>query len=67
MSDDDGEITILTAATTQSKSLRTTIPAGIVRQFSLMEGDKIKWKMEVKDNELVIVARPVKRGSTHAS
>jgi antitoxin component of MazEF toxin-antitoxin module len=60
----NGETTILTAATTQSKSLRTTIPAGIVRQFSLIDGDKIQWKMEVKDNELVIVARPVKRTIT---
>jgi bifunctional DNA-binding transcriptional regulator/antitoxin component of YhaV-PrlF toxin-antitoxin module len=63
MSIGDGETTVLTAATTVSKSLRTTIPAGIVRQFSLMEGDKIQWKMEVKDNELVIIARPVKNTS----
>lgn len=57
----EGEVTILTAATTKSKSLRTTIPAGIVRQFSLTGGDKLQWKMEVHDKELVIVARPVKK------
>lgn len=58
---EDGETTVLTAATTQSKSLRTTIPAGIVRQFALGEGDKLRWKIEAKGNELVIVARPVKK------
>jgi len=57
----DGEATILTAATTKSKSLRTTIPAGIVRQFSLREGDKLLWKIDLRNNELVIVARPVKK------
>jgi len=59
----EGETTVLTAATTQSKSLRTTIPAGIVRQFSLTDGDRIKWKIEVKDGEMVIVARPLKKGA----
>jgi hypothetical protein len=58
---DDGETTVLTPATTLSKSLRTTIPAGIVRQFSLADGDKIRWKMEVIEGELVIVARPLKK------
>jgi hypothetical protein len=64
---DDGETTVLTAATTQSKSLRTTIPAGIVRQFSLSEGDKLQWKLEVKNGELVIVARPLKVGKAGKS
>lgn len=57
---EEGEITVLTPATTLSKSLRTTIPAGIVRQFSLANGDRIRWKIEVKDGEMVIVARPIK-------
>lgn len=58
---DDGETTVLTPATTLSKSLRTTIPAGIVRQFSLGDGDKIKWKIELVNGEMVIVARPLKK------
>lgn len=57
----DGETTVLTAATTQSRSLRTTIPAGIVRQFALSEGDKLQWKIEVLEGALVIVARPLKK------
>jgi len=36
-----GEITILTKATSKSKSLRITVPIGIVKHFSLSEGDKL--------------------------
>ncbi len=61
-----GEITVLTPATTKSKSLRTTIPAGIVRQFSLTNGDELHWKIEVKGNELVIVAKPFKVSTSRA-
>ena len=57
---EEGETTVLTPATTKSKSLRATIPAGIVRQFRLADGDRISWRIEVRDKELVIVARPVK-------
>ena len=64
MSVPEGETTVLTAATTTSKSLRTTIPAGIVRQFALSDGDKLQWKIEAKNNELVIVARPLKKKSS---
>lgn len=58
---DNGEITIITSATSKSKSLRTTIPAGIVRQFSLTEGSKLGWQIEAREkNELVIVLKPVR-------
>ncbi len=57
---DDGETTTLTPATSKSKSLRTTIPAGIVRQFELTEGSKLAWKIEAKDNQLVIIVRPLR-------
>lgn len=56
-----GETTVLTPATTQSKSLRTTVPVGIVRHFALGNGDKLQWKIEARGNELVIVARPLKK------
>ena len=36
-----GEVTVLTKATSKSKSLRTTVPMGIVKQFNLSEGDKL--------------------------
>lgn len=55
-----GEITVLTKATSKSKSLRTTIPIGIVRQFNLSEGDKLNWEIRAEEGELVIVVKPIK-------
>jgi bifunctional DNA-binding transcriptional regulator/antitoxin component of YhaV-PrlF toxin-antitoxin module len=55
-----GEVTVLTKATSKSKSLRTTIPAGITRQFNLSEGDRISWEIRAEDGELIIVVRPLK-------
>jgi bifunctional DNA-binding transcriptional regulator/antitoxin component of YhaV-PrlF toxin-antitoxin module len=56
-----GETTTLTKATTKSKSLRTTIPMGIVKQFNLSEGDKIDWKIMAENGELIIVVKPVSK------
>lgn len=55
-----GEITVLTRATSKSKSLRTTIPIGIVKQFELSEGDMLNWKIEAKGSKLIIVVEPLK-------
>lgn len=33
---------------------------GIIKQFGLKEGDKLLWRLDVKDNKLVIVIEPVK-------
>lgn len=57
----DGETTTLTPATSKSRSLRTTIPAGIVRQFKLTEGSKLDWRIEARENELVIIVKPQKK------
>jgi len=59
---DVGEITVLTRATSKSKSLRTTIPMGIVKQFNLSEGDKLNWEIRAENGELIIVVRPLKGG-----
>ncbi|ADC65736.1 hypothetical protein Ferp_1587 [Ferroglobus placidus DSM 10642] len=55
-----GEITILTKATSKSKSLRTTVPIGIVKQFNLSEGDKLKWEIRAENGKLIIVVTPLK-------
>jgi len=60
-----GEITVLTKATSKSKSLRTTVPMGIVRQFDLSEGDKLKWEIKADGGNLIIVATPLKGGRGH--
>lgn len=55
-----GEITTLTKAAPKTISLRTTVPANIVRQFKLANGDKLDWILEVQDGKLIVVVTPVK-------
>ena len=55
-----GEITVITKATSKSKSLRTTVPAGIVKHFNLSKGDKLYWEIKAEGGELIIVVRPLK-------
>jgi len=51
-----GEITVLTKATSKSKSLRT-IPVSIVKQFNFQK-DKLNWEIEAEGGELIIVVKP---------
>lgn len=53
-----GEITTLTKAASRTTSLRTTVPANIVRQFKLEDGDKLDWSLKVDQGELIIVVKP---------
>ncbi len=54
------EITVLTRASSKSRSLRTTVPMSVVKHFNLSEGDKLAWKIEVLSGELVIIVKPIK-------
>jgi len=58
---------MLTKATSKSKSLRTTIPMGIVKQFNLSGGDKLNWEIKAEGGELIIVVKPLKekKGDRH--
>ena len=38
-----------------SKSLRTTVPAHIIQQLGLSDGDEITWVLQPKDNKFVVV------------
>ena len=60
MKNKEGDTTTLSAAQTNSLSLRTTVPIWIVKQFGLSEGDKLRWKIEARDNQLVLLVQPVK-------
>jgi bifunctional DNA-binding transcriptional regulator/antitoxin component of YhaV-PrlF toxin-antitoxin module len=62
-----GDITTLTKATSKSKSLRTTIPVGIVKQFNISEGDKLNWEIRADGGELIIIVKPLKekKGGRH--
>ncbi|MCC6018881.1 MAG: AbrB/MazE/SpoVT family DNA-binding domain-containing protein [Candidatus Verstraetearchaeota archaeon] len=55
-----GEVTVLTKATSKSRSLRTTIPIGIVKQFNLSVGDKLSWEIRAEGGDLIIVVKPLK-------
>ncbi len=56
----EGETSVIQSATTTSKSLRATIPQGIVKQFGLEEGQTLYWKIEFMDNQRAIVVKPSK-------
>lgn len=53
-----GEITTLTKAAPNTISLRTTVPANIVRQFNLKEGDKLDWSLKADQGDLIIIVKP---------
>jgi bifunctional DNA-binding transcriptional regulator/antitoxin component of YhaV-PrlF toxin-antitoxin module len=54
-----GEVTTLTKAATNTTSLRTTVPASIVKQFNLSDGDKLDWSIDIKDGKMVVLVRPL--------
>ena len=54
-----GEITTLTKAATKTTSLRTTVPASIVRQFNLKEGNKLDWLLDVRNGQMIIIVKPI--------
>ncbi len=56
-----GQITSLTKANKNSESLRTTVPASIINQFDLKEGDQLQWILEPYKNELFIKITPIKK------
>ena len=56
-----GARTKLTPAVSKKESLRTTVPRSVVQQLNLTSGDSLDWQLEVKENELVVVVRPIRR------
>lgn len=40
-----------------TKSLRATIPEGIVAYLEILAGDKLDWKMEIKNGEKIIIVK----------
>jgi len=49
-----------TEARPKSKSLRATIPEGIVAFLDVEAGDTLDWKMEFRDRERVVEVRKAK-------
>jgi bifunctional DNA-binding transcriptional regulator/antitoxin component of YhaV-PrlF toxin-antitoxin module len=55
-----GEITYLNKASPKTESLRTTVPASIIKQFGLTEYDMLEWILKAEGGELVIQVKPKK-------
>ena len=55
-----GFTTTIAKASSIANSYRTTVPAAIMNQFSLKEGDKLDWELKADKKDLIIVVRPVK-------
>ena len=53
--------TTLTKASTITNSLRTTVPAGIIQQFNLKDGDHLDWTLKAEEKEIMIIIKPIKR------
>lgn len=56
-----GEKTKVTSARPGSRSLRTTIPRGIVYHFSIEKGDILDWTIESDNGALKIVVHLIKK------
>ena len=40
-----------------TKSLRATVPEGIVAFLDLKAGEKLEWKMDIMDGEKIVLVR----------
>lgn len=50
-----GERTKLTRANTNSPSLRTTVPGGVVKDLAVKEGDTIVWRSMIVDGKVRVM------------
>jgi len=53
--------TTIAKASTIANSYRTTVPAGIMGQFNLKEGDKLDWTLKAENGEIVVIVKPEKK------
>jgi len=49
-----------------TKSLRVTVPEGIVAYLELRSGDRLDWKMEIINGERAVIVRKAKATDTEA-
>jgi antitoxin component of MazEF toxin-antitoxin module len=50
-----------TSARPETKSLRATIPEGVVAYLELENGDKLDWKMEIANGKKIVIVRKAKK------
>ena len=54
------EITYLNKASPKTEPLTTTVPQSIIKQFGLIEYDKLEWMLKEEGGELIIQVKPLK-------
>jgi bifunctional DNA-binding transcriptional regulator/antitoxin component of YhaV-PrlF toxin-antitoxin module len=47
-----------------TKSLRATVPEGIVAFLEIQSGDKLEWKMDIEEGERIAIVRKAKTANT---
>ena len=52
--------TTIAKASTIANSFRTTVPAAIMNQFDLKEGDKLDWGLKAENGKILIIIKPYK-------
>ena len=57
--------TTIAKASTISNSFRTTVPAAIINQFNLKDGDKLVWELKVENEKLIIEVKPLNKEKKH--
>lgn len=53
--------TTIAKASTISNSYRTTVPAAIINQFELHNGDQLDWELKADKGNLVVLVKPEKK------
>jgi len=43
-----------------ANSYHTTVPAAIINQFNLKEGDQLEWTLKAENGELIVIVKPEK-------
>ena len=53
--------TTIAKASTISNSYRTTVPAAIMNQFNLKDGDVLDWELKAENGNLLVLITPEKK------
>jgi len=53
--------TTIAKASTISNSFRTTVPAAIINQFNLKDGDQLDWELKAENGNLLVIVKPEKK------
>lgn len=54
-------VTVLSPASPNGRSLRTTVPMGIVKLLKLRNKDKLRWEVRPENNRFLIIVEPLEK------